>query len=132
VARDADAPWLDETFSEYCTDSVPEWNGGMAVQQRMIRAGRWKLIHYEGYRPQLFDMQHDPHELDDLAGSPRHAAVSAQLLARVQAEWDGGAVARRMARRRADKDVLGAWARRTTPASTYIWPVRPEQNRLDR
>jgi len=30
----------DETVSEYCTDPVPEWTGGMAVQQRMIRAGR--------------------------------------------------------------------------------------------
>jgi choline-sulfatase len=132
VARDATSPWLDETFSEYCTDAVPDWTGGMAVQQRMIRTGRWKLVHYNGYRPQLFDLQDDPHELHDLAENPRHAVLREQLLARVTADWDGGTVARRMAKRRRDKDLLGAWARKTAPPSTYLWPVQPEQNRLDR
>lgn len=132
VARDGESPWLDETFSEYCTDIVPDWTGGMAVQQRMIRSGRWKLIHYHGYRPQLFDLQNDPHELHDLADDRRHAVLRDQLVARVTASWDGAEVARRMARRRRDKDLLGAWARETQPPSTYLWPVRPEQNRLDR
>ena len=57
VARSARAPWLDETFSEYCTDESPSWTGGMAVQTRMLRSGRWKLIYYHGYDPQLFDLR---------------------------------------------------------------------------
>lgn len=132
VAADPTAPWLDETFSEYCTDRVPDWTGGMAVQQRMIRRGRWKLIHYHGERPQLFDLHDDPHELCDLALAPRHAVLRDQLMARVTARWDGDDIARRMAQRRHDKDVLGAWARETRPPSSYLWKLLPEQNRLDR
>lgn len=36
----------------------------------MVRSERWKFIHYEHYRPQLFDMQQDPMELNDLGQSP--------------------------------------------------------------
>ena len=132
VARDGAAPWLDETFSEYCTDAVPEWVGGMAVQQRMVRSGRWKLVHYEGYRPQLFDLEADPQELSDLAEDPRYAALRGQLLAKVTARWDGRAIARRMARRRLDKDLLGAWTRAVTPQDAFRWQVLPQQNWLDR
>jgi len=35
----------------------------------MIRFGRWKYIYYQGYRPQLFDLQADPGETKDLAQS---------------------------------------------------------------
>ena len=31
VARDGSQPWHGEAFSEYCTDAVPSWTGGMAV-----------------------------------------------------------------------------------------------------
>ncbi len=31
----------------------------------MLRGERWKYIYYEGFRPQLFDLVNDPHELDD-------------------------------------------------------------------
>jgi choline-sulfatase len=33
----------------------------------MIRFGKWKYIHYEGERPQLFDLENDPGETRDLA-----------------------------------------------------------------
>jgi choline-sulfatase len=33
----------------------------------MMRHGRWKLIHYEGFKPELFDLEADPEELNDLA-----------------------------------------------------------------
>lgn len=35
----------------------------MAVRHRMIRSGRWKLVDYNGNRPQLFDIEEDPREL---------------------------------------------------------------------
>ena len=45
---------------------------------RMIHAGRHKLIYYPvGNRVQLFDIASDPSELNDLAGSPDHAAIQA-------------------------------------------------------
>jgi choline-sulfatase len=131
VARDANAPWHDETFSEYCTDEVPVWTGGMAVRQRMLRSGDWKLIYYHGYRPQLFNLAADPDELRDLGDDPAHAAIREQLLARLLADWSPDAIDARMKQRRRDKDLIGAWARGTKPASTFIWQTRPDQNRLD-
>ena len=36
----------------------------------MIRNHRWKFIHYDGFRAQLFDLENDPHELIDLGEDP--------------------------------------------------------------
>lgn len=33
----------------------------------MIRQGRWKYIYYAGFEPELFDLQSDPEELNNLA-----------------------------------------------------------------
>lgn len=131
AARDDAAPWLDETVSEYCTDAVPSWTGGMAVQQRMLRAGRWKLIFYNGYRPQLFDLAADPRELRDLAEDSAHRGVREALTRRLLADWDPDAIASRMRARRADKDLIGAWARAMKPPDQYRWKLTPEQNRID-
>jgi len=131
VARDGSTPWLDATFSEYCTDTVPAWTGGMAVQQRMLRAGRFKLIYYHGYEPQLFDLEDDPREQHDLARSRRHQAVREQLLRQLLADWDPEAIARRMRERRREKDVLASWAGATRPPDQHRWPMTPDMNRLD-
>ena len=48
---------------------------------RLIMAfdGRWKYIHCEGFRPVLFDLETDPHELTDLGADPRFDDVRARL-----------------------------------------------------
>jgi len=38
----------------------------------MVTDGRWKYVHYEHHRPQLFDLETDPDELYDLAGEEHH------------------------------------------------------------
>ncbi len=45
----------------------------------MIRTAEWKYIHYEHFRPQLFDLTADPQESRDLGTSPAHAEVRAVL-----------------------------------------------------
>ena len=53
-------------------------------KQRMIRADRWKLIHYPHIdRWQLFDLKDDPHEGQDLAGDTAYADVVARLKAKL-------------------------------------------------
>ncbi len=131
VARDAKAPWTDETVSEYCTDEIPVWTGGMAVRQRMLRSGDWKLIYYHGYRPQLFNLAADPDELRDLGDDLAFAPVRDRLLERLLSDWSPDVIDSRMKARRRDKDIIGAWARGTNPANSHVWPTRPEQNRLD-
>lgn len=131
VARNASASWDDQTFSEYCTDAVPAWTGGQAVRQRMIRRGRWKLVYYHGYAPQLFDLAADPDECRDCAADPTYSDIRADLTARLLADWDPDEIQRRMRRRRADKDLIGAWAQKTAPSDQYRWDMRADQNRLD-
>jgi arylsulfatase A-like enzyme len=45
----------------------------------MIRTARWKYLLWEGYPSQLFDLDADPDELNDLGATPEHAALQAEL-----------------------------------------------------
>jgi choline-sulfatase len=123
--------WENIVFSEYCSDAVPAWTGGRAVQQRMLRQDDWKLHYYHGEPARLYDLASDPQELVDLAGDPEHAERCAQMLAQVLNGWDPDAIHDRMEKRRANKDIMAAWARQTNPVSTHLWPLDPAMNRLD-
>jgi arylsulfatase A-like enzyme len=53
----------------------------MAVQ-RAITDGRWKLIAYPRInKMQLFDLEQDPHEINDLAGDAAHRVTLSRLTA---------------------------------------------------
>ena len=131
VARDARSDWTDETFVEHVTDRVPAWTGGREAQQRMIRSGRHKLVYYHGFPAQLFDLEADPHERNDLGSDPGHAPLRERLVAQVLDGWDPEAIAARIRERRADKDILDAWARHVGPRDEFRWTLLPEHNRLD-
>lgn len=123
--------WGNTVYSEYCTDAVPDWTGGRAVQQRMVRQGPWKLHVYAGERPLLFNLDDDPREENDLSRDPGHGETFRHLINLALKDWDPELIRRRMAMRRERKDILAAWARTVKPESTYLWPMRPEMNRLE-
>lgn len=131
VAKTRSAPWIERTFAEYCTHPTPYWTGGMAVQQRMIRDGRWKLIYYHGYPPQLFDLVADPDEQADLAASPPHAEIRDKLLRDVLAGWDPDGIMTFMERRMADKQLIASWAQAASPPEQHRWWFDADVNRLD-
>lgn len=131
IASDPDAPWLDETYSEYVTDETPQWTGPTTVQQRMIRSGRWKLVVTRGERPQLFDLDGDPDELNDLAKDPAFDDLRRDLEARVLRGWDADAIAREVSMRRREKNLLAEWARRTAPASVVQFPISAADSWLE-
>lgn len=55
-------------------------------KQRMIRGERFKLIYYPHLqRTQLFDLQEDPYELQDLSKAKAHRATREELAAALQA-----------------------------------------------
>lgn len=52
----------------------------------MARTRRWKYVHYQGMRAQLFDLQEDPLELEDLGDAPAYAGVRRGMRERLL-EW---------------------------------------------
>ncbi len=45
----------------------------------MVFDGRWKYVHATGFRPLLFDLANDPHELRDLGADPQYEGERARL-----------------------------------------------------
>ena len=46
----------------------------------MIRGGRYKYIHYAGgFDPELYDMEIDPEEMDNVAGDPNYADALSEM-----------------------------------------------------
>ncbi len=90
--------WREFAVSEYDYSMTPACTE-LGVSPRdarlfMIADGRWKFVHAEGgFRPMLFDQQADPHEYNDLGGSPDHGEVIARMYDRL-GQW-----ARRMSQR---------------------------------
>jgi choline-sulfatase len=94
-----------------------------------IRDGRFKFVHCEIDPPQLFDLEADPLERDNLAADPAHAALVAEFTARVRARWDMAAF---------DAEVRESQARRWVvyPAlrngAYYPWEFQPLQKASER
>jgi choline-sulfatase len=54
----------------------------------MVRFGRYKYVHYEGYRSQLFDLEADPMETRDLALEPNNEVTIVEGEKRLRAICD--------------------------------------------
>ena len=131
VIRNSSHPWVNETFSEYCTDGMAPWTGTTPVQQRMIRSGKWKLNYYHGHEPQLFDLEADPQEINDLADDPTYRDICESLVARIMADWNPAAIIADMTAKRESKELLKSWSRSVLPRDQYRWQLREEDNWLD-
>ena len=81
---------------------------------RMIRRGEWKLNHYHGYdRPQLFNLETDPSEWNDLGDDVTYSAVREELLAEVRAGWSGETVLNTLQTTQIDYQVLEEFGKHT-------------------
>ena len=90
-------------FSEY-------HDGGSTRGMFMVRWDRWKVVHFVGERPQLFDLATDPQERDDLALAG-HNDILAEGVRRLRAICDPDAVnARAFADQKARIAELGGEA----------------------
>lgn len=82
--RQKGGPMTDPSFQYFTPHRV--------VPHRGVRTERYKLIHYygEGDYWELFDLQTDPNELNNLYGDPAYAKVTAELkreLNRLRAQY---------------------------------------------
>lgn len=128
IAADRDAPWENETFSEYVTDLSSAWTGPEATCQRMLRWGRYKYVHVDGYRPQLFDLETDPSESCDLGNDPAFDDLRQQLAIRVLDGWDPKKIRKEVDLRCAEKAILRKWAQQTLPPSSYQFSITAQDS----
>ncbi len=88
--RGGEGDWRDAVFCE-CDYGMRKARlllglGPSAAWGTMIRTARWKYVDYEGFRPQLFDLDADPRERVDLGADETHSKVRAELHQRLY-EW---------------------------------------------
>ena len=100
------APWRDEAIAELIGIDAAYAHPG-----RMIRRGPWKLIHYEGHEPMLFNLDEDPKEFVDRAGDPACRDVRSYLHDRVLAGWRPGEALRTLRDRKARFGLVRDWTR---------------------
>jgi len=88
--RDRHAPTQEQAISELDYAFYPArqelGRGVNDARAEMVATQRWKYIHYQGYAPQLFDLQEDPDELRDLGREPSTARIQREMLDRL-IEW---------------------------------------------
>jgi choline-sulfatase len=114
--------WDNTVLAEY-TDGTP------GCPQRMIRRDQWKFVYHRGMRPQLYNLDTDPAENDDLGECPAHAEVRAALEQAVLADWDADAVAARNSAVDADIHFVGRWQRASRPPEPDpVWFDTPPEN----
>ena len=83
-------------------------DGGSVTGAFMLRRGGWKLVHHEGFAPQLFDLSGDPDERCDLAADGAAADVLGAMQAGLRTMVDPAAAnAQAFADQRARLDELG-------------------------
>ena len=94
-----------------------------------IRQGKWKYVHCALDPDQLFDVESDPHERDNLAPDPAHATTLGHFQSMALARWD-------MAR--FDAEVRESQARRWVVyealrnGAYYPWDYQPLQKASER
>ena len=82
---------------------LSEYHGmGSSTGAFAVRVGKWKYVHYAKYGPQLFDLEKDPDETQDLAEDPRQAKVLEQCRTALYGICDPQEVDRRARKRQAE------------------------------
>ena len=82
-------PLITRTEPDGARTAISEYSSeGVCAASRMVRRGPWKYITTRGLPPMLYNLERDPDELHDLAGTPGCADIEAELRARALQGWD--------------------------------------------
>ncbi|WP_165452493.1 sulfatase-like hydrolase/transferase [Paenibacillus thalictri] len=113
------------------SDDMPSWKDRAVYSElvipgrtpaRMIRTENYKLVYYHGYSAlQLFDLDKDPHEVNDVSESSDYAGVKQRLLSRLTEHWDGEELLRRRDRKRPDHEYMKKWGQTVGMGKLDLW-----------
>lgn len=122
VTMDADRP----IFSELALPKNKKKFEQFPVS-RMVRRGPWKLNHYDGMPPELYNLEEDPDELNDRAADPANAALIDDLEQALTSDsWCAQRVEAEIERRKPDIQYLFDWAVETGTTDSIQWgPAGP-------
>jgi len=73
--------WKNEAISEYCGE-------GAIKPMVMLRQGRYKYVHVHDHEPLLFDLENDPHEMNNLILEPAYHDIAGILKTRINELYD--------------------------------------------
>ena len=97
--------WRDATFCEmdYCIRHARNTLARTVDKCRayMVREKKWKYAYFNGFDPQLFDLENDPKELNDLGKDPKYSETRERLFRKLF-EW----ISERQIRKTISKDVI--------------------------
>ena len=109
-------PWPDVAFAEtFARGQRPA---------RMMRRGKWKLNLYHGYDDvQLFDLESDPDELNDLGRDPAYAETRERLRAEAETGWCGDWIERRSPLRVTESRIGMRWIASDRTRESERWAL---------
>lgn len=97
----------------------------------MVRKREWKFVVHEGYDlPQLFDIQADPMEKNDLGGDPRYAEVIKELMNDIQAHWDSAKMRHQLEEDRKHDRIMRQWVINAKMTNIEHWQGDRKNNFL--
>lgn len=84
---------------------------GAVPATRMIRSGPWKLVNFDGMRPQLFNLEKDPQEFQDLGEDPTYEEIRTELLAKSRENWSPEESRKALEYRARNQALIAKWAK---------------------
>ncbi|MDH3693039.1 MAG: choline-sulfatase [Gammaproteobacteria bacterium] len=76
-----DVAWSDTVYGEILSE-------GVVTPLFMIRKRQYKYVYSKADEPQLFDIENDPHELNNLCGQHEFEQIEKEFLHQVTTKWD--------------------------------------------
>jgi choline-sulfatase len=93
--------WKDEAFSEYLAHGVER-------PMAMLRRGRYKLNYSLGDPAELYDLEADPNEFNDLNAHPDYQAIRDELQFSLLDRWDAEAIEREVLQSQQERLLIEA------------------------
>jgi choline-sulfatase len=120
-----DPDWEDTTFSEIC----PLLADSPAC---MLRHGPWKMVYFhETESIQLFNLDDDPDEMNDLRDASEHQTQAEEMLAEIHTTWSAEYMLEQMAESNRARQVIKKSGHPATPHVIGNFLAVKEDNEFD-